>query len=581
MITLAAILCPLALPLPPQEPREPVPLASIQSAVYDGAQLVTTDDRVASTWKPKDSDSIFFSQSDGRGVTWSPQVEFDVTPGAAKLSGHYLAAVEDTAWVAWNDSRFAPSANPWDPIQAPFLRAIDLTTGSIGPELALPVQGSLPLSETKVKALSAVRVAGEVHVHALLYSRDLSANSRSLILASSHDGGQTFPFVHVIGSGLVFSEYEMELVVDGQTVHLVFPGNWNSNELRYQRSTDGGVSLDFSPTQVLFDSPNAGIATLVAAGTDGNLAVSWTDQETLSSEPFDLLSRVLAIVSKDGGSSFSNVSILDSIASPYMRMYAEQAFVEPASGVAMATWLKVNIDTDYKFFWWRATQDGGLSWMPTALLANGEGTSKSALVGDTTGRGRVFAIHSFDSTGAWANTMDTLVSVSHDGGLTFEPNIDLVPSGSAAITAVFNERYQNVVTVQKTTTHSELLSGGVRPQTVDVQGFSAGPAAINVSFSHFDDGNDLVWLMASGTQGDLLLPNGDNRNLGLGITPLLLQTLSNQAIYLMPLDGSGAASLGPLNVQLPPGMTLFLSAFTIDFTALEFGDISDLKTIHS
>ncbi|MEM7307868.1 MAG: sialidase family protein [Planctomycetota bacterium] len=564
-----------------QEPRTPTLVTDTVPPLQWQLELATTGDHVVSTWRASGSDSLYLTLSDGRGLAWSAPVELDVTPGTAGVVRHSLAALGDTAWIAWDDTRLHLGSTFSEPQSAPFLRPIDLTGGSLGAEVALPVMGPIDDTETTVMAIEAVEVAGEVHVHVLLYSETFSDGNRRLILTSSHDGGATFPFTEVVATGLFYYQETAALVVEGETLHVAFEGGdtiLGPLQVRYQRSSDGGESLDFSPTQVLFDGAELGLVTLLAAATNDRLVVTWTDDEVISDEPFNIASRARAVVSDDGGDSFTAAALLDEVASPYLRLRIEGALVEPASGNTTVAWGETNIDGGNYTIYYSASPDAGASWQPSGILMNGMGSGFSGLLGDSQGRGRVVLVRAFNDPLGFPAFDRTLAAVSYDGGLQFEPAFVLGAFGNSAHAAVYNERYQNVVALMRSQPGSALTAGGFRPQTLNIDGYQAGPATIQASFERFDDGSQSVWLVASDALGDLPLPFGDGRNLGLAATPLLIDTISTPAVFLVDVDADGAATLPPLNTSIPVGLTLHFAALGFDLATLGFGDISDVRT---
>ena len=146
----------------------------------------------------------------------------------------------------------------------------------------------------------------------------------------------------------------------------------------------------------------------------------------------------------------------------------------------------------------------------------------------------------------------------------------------------YNGRYQNAIAswVTLPTPHARFV-GGLRPQFLAPIGFAAGSTSVGATVGGFDDGSPIAFVLFSSAPGELALPFGDGRDLGLALTPLFLQTvniaLAGPLAAALAPDGSGA--LAPIAVPpLPPG-ALHAGAVAFDLATLSFGDISDVVAL--
>ncbi len=87
--------------------------------------------------------------------------------------------------------------------------------------------------------------------------------------------------------------------------------------------------------------------------------------------------------------------------------------------------------------------------------------------------------------------------------------------------------------------------------------------------------------MSTDTTG-LILPEGDGRDLGVGVTPLLVSTMAMAlgGAFWVPLgpEGSGWTHQVDLPAGIPPGLTLHAVGLSYDMQTGTVVDISDVVT---
>jgi hypothetical protein len=146
----------------------------------------------------------------------------------------------------------------------------------------------------------------------------------------------------------------------------------------------------------------------------------------------------------------------------------------------------------------------------------------------------------------------------------------------------FNDRYQNLIASWSSNLDPKpLFIGGFRPQTLTPSGFVPGATQVGAAFERFDDGSPLAFFLVSTAPGDLLLPFGDLRNTGLGLSPLFLSgvNLALTGPLAAALDAAGGGALAPLQAILPTPLTLYALGLSFDPVTLAFGDLSDVVRI--
>jgi len=89
------------------------------------------------------------------------------------------------------------------------------------------------------------------------------------------------------------------------------------------------------------------------------------------------------------------------------------------------------------------------------------------------------------------------------------------------------------------------------------------------------------WFLLSEAAGDLPLPFGDGRNLGLAAGSLLGVSVDLVLLgaFAAPLAGDGSGALAPIPVTLPSPLTLHAVGLSFDPLGPSFGHVSDVVRI--
>ena len=108
---------------------------------------------------------------------------------------------------------------------------------------------------------------------------------------------------------------------------------------------------------------------------------------------------------------------------------------------------------------------------------------------------------------------------------------------------------------------------------------TGGSTTLSVDLEAFDGGADLGWVLFSDSAAGL--PLGDGRDLGLGVSALLVDSLGLAAggLFATPLSPLGVGTTGSLPVPapgIPPGLTLFAVGVGIDLQTATVVDVSDV-----
>ena len=226
------------------------------------------------------------------------------------------------------------------------------------------------------------------------------------------------------------------------------------------------------------------------------------------------------------------------------------------------------------------TADGGATWTDQSLLA--QGTVKSPeVVTSGVGRDRVAVawIDGFGSSGL------IRAAASLDRGAQFQAPLDVTTTATSWFQMAWSELYENALLGFGDTAGLKAQSvGGFRPQAITLSGFVGGSTSVAASFEGFDGGADLAWLLLSTDTTSQPLPLGDNRELGVGPTPLYasLLPLALGGLFAAPLAPDGSGSMAPLPVAapgVPPGLVLFAVGLSFDFASASFVDISDVVVV--
>lgn len=546
--------------------RAPVSLGNLPSLAGSSRFAVGPDRAVFSVVQPAGG-GLNVTWSDGRGLAWSAPLGLPLAPSGATLKDQRLLLAGDQLLVQWDDTRFHPGAGFGQPQSSPFLRRFDFANAQLGPELALPTFGLLGQVETRVREAVSAQVGGQSHVHLLLRTQRFFAPvGYEWRLLSSHDGGQSFPFVLDLALDTVL-DLPTDLSVEGPNVHVLL-------REKHFRSLDGGQSLDPTADRIL-PIPPSGLASSVALHrAGGGLIAAWVRSElTPGGQKSNF---VEASVSTDGGTLFGPLEVISSAFSSLESWVLHEAFHMQAAGTFVVAWRTVNQGFPQGFVR-SASRAAALPWTTTDLTPTPIfGPQWVGLVADPLQRSRLVAVwSSVDLVLPILNL--SVVRLSLDGGRSWGPSQAATTPGSLARHVGFEPGYQNAILI--TQGSGPWQAGGGRPQRILPSGFVAGPTQIGAQFRAFDDGSPQAWLLAALSTAPLPVPDG--RLLGLGVDALLLESL-NLALtgpLAAALDASGNGQLAALTLGLPAGLSLSLVGLSLDPQNFTIGDLSDVVSV--
>ncbi|MDF1798436.1 MAG: hypothetical protein P1V81_04620 [Planctomycetota bacterium] len=535
-------------------------------------QLTSAGDVSVAFFSGPLSEDLSLRLSDGRGLSFGPTISIDAPGTSDFISSRAAAVVGTEVHVFWSDDRHY-QVPLWPMVAStPFLRVLDTTTGVLGPELALPISTLPEHTSALDRDFAATLHAGAVHLHAATFERRLDPTTGSIdnviVLDSSHDGGATWlPRLELTPPGSV-SFGSVRVLTQGPNVHVLYEDevSFGKSELFHQRSSDGGLTLDFPAPLAIPESYEVNGFDVELDGAHLALAI-----ERFASD-FGY-SYTSLVTSPDRGTSFHPPSTISSPAVFVDQGFEARIAISPGTSelVAIGTVSDLLFQTHVVAM---HSPDGGLSWSPGVVLDTGP-LSRVDVTAAGPGRDRVVATWQ-----AGVGTTGQLeAQVSLDRGKVFGPTLPLAPNLVAGRFLAWNDLYQNLlVSFADWSSPKATWIGGLRPQAIGVSGVAGGSTALTVDFEGFDGGADLAWVLFSDSDAGLALP-GD-RDLGLGVSALLVDSLGLAAsgLFAAPLTPLGGGSTGSLPVPapgIPPGLTLFAVGVGIDLQSATVVDISD------
>lgn len=566
---LARILAPLALTLPAAAQLDVRPSVALQSSSDGTAPFVTTDgDLSVAILKQQFFNDLSLVRSDGRGVEWSSQVAIDPANDLAPIQYEQAVIDGDDVVVLWADGRFQFPFGPAAISRVPFVRIFDTATQTFGPEIQVPIQSPLSEVESKGMHLAVTEVGGARRILvASIQGEPIGPSSglrRIAVHATSDDGAnwqQTF------AQPLPNPAYgDLRLFAEGSDVHVFWsaPEQVQGFEVFHARSTDGG--LTFGPASTV---PGARFDQLFDVDVQGGvLALAWA-----AIDPQTQTIQVERTSSVDGGATWAPVSMLpQSPSATFDTALSPELEIRPLTGEI--TLAALALESGSQKLVAQHSPDAGATWLPTQQVATGSAVDIDLqFAGDGRTRG---ALTWQVDVGDELHTALTL-----DGGQSFGP-IQTVDVGLLDVHATWNDRYQNLIlTRAEDAAFSPTSVSGLRPQDLDLTGFTAGSTSVQVDFGNMDGGADLALVFLSVATGNLPLPI-DGRNTGLGDSPLLQNTLplAVGGLLASPLTaGTGSTGALPLANGVPAGLTIYALGLSLDLGTGAFVDLTDVIRI--
>jgi len=550
--------------------RDPAQFA----AQVDGAPRLATAGDLSAALAVVDGTRLMLSLSDGRGTVWSDPIEVDPVGSPATVGFYAVEAAGDALWIAWTDNRFAATGgSSW----SAFVRRLDLASGALGAEIAVPGVGNWQ----SAASFAAEPEGGTVHLH---WARVESAagqvpggNGQRVALTSSRDAGATWGAPLPCSAWSTVTTFALKLLASGSKVHLLWNEGVVTSALEYvskhQRSSDGGLSLDFVPEKTVDTRLS------LEASVEGDLLAIEVLLPT--SDVTSVPIRYYLRVSQNGGETFGQPlnPTLPGVP-PFSFVYAAIPTILPGSDEILATYLVVTSGLFTEVLnVVRRSLDGGATWMPGYTLPLPAYAALTVIAANDGSDRVVFLTGSPSASSAEA-------AISYDRGASAQQVVVVNDDANLRVAALgWNSLYQNLlVALGDVEAGQPAYVGGFRPQAFTPAGFAAGSNAIGATLSGFDGDTDFAWLMLSTQSEGLQLPN-DGRQLGLGDSPVL-QALLPAALGglggVVPPSGTLALpGLGIGGAGLPPRLTLYGVALGFDLDLLRITDISDRVTIET
>lgn len=552
----------MALPLSAQNARTPVQLDA-GLGVPVGPAVATDGETSFVLWKESGTNFMYTSTSSDRGLSWSSpvRVDSDATSASKFASEFGVAAAGGHLVACWSDDRNQA-------FDADLFYTIS-NDGGLTWSADTAADKGLPSLGNDVKDFR-VHAEGQTIIFVTATEDDLNGGPEQLFATVSVDGGATF------GAAFALSTHGAAADVDALAtdlsqgvLHVVWQDNITGTNAAYY--TQYTVATAALVTDVLL-STNASAAggivendiNVSAAGS--NVIATFQNDYTTSSS----LHELSAVVSTDGGATWSADAVIggytpavDDTDHPVSLALANGNFVIGYEHNASGS------DEIYAL----SSTDGGLTWTETASLGAG-GFPAIAGGGDYVG---------INWTGVSFPEGSQLVT-SNDGGATFVPAIDVAAgqTGDADFAeCAYNSLYGNFMTVwlSDDSGANQLFAGGARSQSLNPVGpFTAGGTIHfdGAGFGTSEAGNTFMVLISTAT-GSALVPV-DGRDIGLGVTPTLLATVSTPALK-GTIDAVGAASTPAITFpgSFPIGTTL--SAVALSRLGGSYASITDVATI--
>ncbi len=538
------------LPTSAQAPRDSVQVNTSLPANSGQIAVAAHGNLSAIVWNDATSEEVSVVTSDGRGLTWGPQIRVDNDSFGKKTELDAVWCSETNVYVVYesNSGLF-------------FVRSTD-SGASYSTPSALDV-GPGPITDWAV-TMSPDPAGDHVYV---LCSTDVAGDD-DLFLTSSHDDGATFSAAVAVRAGSSADVDELDVTAVGNVVHVAWDDNRSLRDtVYYQRSIDGGAT--FLPADVeLGDAVGVedSQAPLRMASRGNTVAVMWNEEETGSGD------EVLQVnVSTNAGVTFSGPKTLGTA-----DVDEGEVAIDNNTGNVVVAWEDNRTGADEVYA--TASADGGLTYLPDDQLSTTGAEKPRVVSGDRS------------TVVAWEETLfprSLEASVSYDGGSTWDPKItvsDNDPDSVDFVTLAHDDVYGNFIFGWKSINGSDgnVYAGGFRPQTLTPNGWVAGPTSASFTLEHFDPSLVFGAVLISGSPGSLPLPFGDGRDVGLTLDALFLTSINLAVSTLgtpIAIDGSGSTAPVPLN--LPPGFSFFAVGYQFGTPSgvVTFGELTDVTPL--
>lgn len=588
----ALVLSSTSLPALQHTARVAAPASTAAQALPAGGAIASEGELTAVLFESDATQAVYVAVSDGRALAFQAPVRIDTDAGGhAKLVGAQLersagvlAVRGSTILATWLDQRNAGTggAGGAEAVDVYLARSLD---GGATWQTDQPIpKGHAPGGLSPVMDYAMAVSANGQHVY-VLQSVDpnyFGGSTTELWLAASHDGGATFAPATRLAATSTF-QLNLALALDGDDVHVAFTGQL-AGTVGFARdvfhlASVGGAAFPATPTQVdlggvgIHDAENE----VSLAARDGIVALAWpyrADLGAFRKDPY-------AAVSVDGGASFTPPAKVGTQPAGSVYLRGTSLAIAADGGVVLA-W---NDDrhgalvTQTSAFVSRSA-DGGETWAPEVELS-GTSTAYAHLAGNGQ-----------DLSVTWLRDWSVESAFSRDGGATWStPAIDVsgaddsyASSSVFMLAPAYNALYDNslaawVGLARGDPSKPRVFAGGYRLSEVVPAGFSSGDLA-HVDLASFSGDAPFAWVVFSAAPGDLALPFGDGRNLGLAYDALLALSLASPAVLLAPLAPGGSGATASFPIPFAPGTELYAAAVSLAFApGVALGEVTDVAAI--
>lgn len=453
------------------------------------------------------ADDIYFTASHDGGVSFAPELRIDDSelPGGADVKDALMAVSESNIYFAMNVEINNADEDVFLSISTDggvsFSAAIHASRGSPG-DFDVDTIGLACFGDAAFVAFD-----------------DNSGGNDDLFGRPFDNLGTLGSIVRIDTDSTGYGDVEDEikvLMTSGDDVHVFWqeerldPALANE-ELRYNRSTDGGVA--FGTSDVLIGNYNAGtddVDNPVGADSGSTLLLAWEDNRSGSNE-------VYLASSFDSGVTW-NTDIQLSIGG------ASSPRIDFTGDMAGVAWAAPSVPDEAWVVW---SRDGGISFGPMVNMSSSPGdVDRVEISVDATYQSCHVAflddvLQGFDSNNVFVNAF-------RSAGLIIQGN---------------------------------LVSGS--PHMFQIDGAVAGESG----------GGNTFGVVLSNSLGFLPLP-GDGRNVGLLYDQLFRTGLNYTSILSGAIDQNGAGSTSVFPLPLPPGTT-FYAVGVVLFSGGGFGSVTD------
>ena len=519
--------------------------------------------------------SVVVSTSDGRGLVWSAPVRVDLDPtGSAKWVATdggtpSIVLVAGVITVVWRDRR-----NGEDDL---WTRSSSDGGQTWGTETRLDKGFAVGGAPVREYTLAATQSGTQTHIH-VLFTVDPGVGGAflpdELYLVSSRDGGQTWSSALSVsganGTGADVDSFALDVQADDLVVVWTDDrfGSSTNDDLWLRRSLDGGVSFVSAEVQLDPSGPlNGDIENELSLSAEGNLlAIAWEE------EFGSIREEAWVAISSDRGGTLVSAQRVGQY--PTSSADVDDVTVAVENGVVFVGWDDDRTGSDQV----RVIQslDLGLNWSAENTLS----TTGGGDLRFVTGERFLAAVWSGDPAAGSGD--HARAAFTRDGGTTWSLPGDLSSNQGDVddVRPIWNALYGNLITpwLADDPGTNGVWVGGFRPQTVRAVNWVSGAQA-SLDLTGFSGSGSLAWVLGSSAPGNLPLPAGDGRNLGLGLDSTLVFTLQNPALFSAVLDSDGTASTPAALLTAPPGAAYFAVGISLSLPGLTLGELTDVVPI--